>query len=85
MTSTNQALIGWRFIVQAPNERTPRCYAAGAPVNETHSSLIDQIARAEALVGDYLSITNEKVKFDGPLTNGQIRQLDLKAGEVKPI
>ena len=35
------------------------------------------------LVGDHLSVTNERVEFQRRLTDGEIARLRLKAGEVK--
>jgi hypothetical protein len=48
-----------------------------------HPSLEYETGHAEALVGDHLSVTNQRVEFQRRLTDGEIARLRLKAGEVK--
>jgi len=59
----------------------PRLYAAVA--QRRTPSLEHETGHAEALVGDHLSVTNERVEFQRRLTDGEIARLGLKAGEVK--
>jgi hypothetical protein len=48
-----------------------------------YASLADEVGHAEALVGDRLLVTNEKVEFRRRLMDGEIARLGLKVGEVK--
>ena len=76
-------LIGWLVAVQGPKDPMPRLYAAVAQ-RKAHPSLEHETGHAEALVGDHLSVTNEReVEFQRRLTDGEIARLRLKAGEVK--
>ena len=72
----------WLVSVQGPSDPKPRLYAAAAERTADHS-LEFEIGHAEALVGEHLSVTNEQVKFQRHLTDGEIARLGLKAGEVK--
>jgi hypothetical protein len=74
--------IGWLVAVQGPNDRQQRLYAAVAQ-RKAYPSLEYETGHAEALVGDHLSVTNERVEFQRRLTDGEIARLRLKAGEVK--
>ena len=47
-----------------------------------YPSLEHETGHAEALVGDHLSVTNERVEFQRRLTDVEIARLRLKAGEV---
>jgi hypothetical protein len=47
------------------------------------ASLEHETGHAEALVGDHLSVTNERLEFQRRLTDGEIARLGLKPGEVK--
>jgi hypothetical protein len=76
-------LIGWLVAVQGPKDPKPRLYAAVAQRNAAYPSLEHETVHAEALVGDHLSVTNERVEFQRRLTIGEIARLRLKAGEVR--
>jgi hypothetical protein len=76
-------LIGWLVAVQGPKDPKPRLYAAIAQRKAAYPSLEYETGHAEALVGDHLSVTNERVEFQRRLTIGEIARLRLKAGEVK--
>lgn len=80
-----QALLGWLVSVQGPNDLQARLYAAGAPEDKTFRSVIDEMTCAMALVGDHMSVTNQRVNFERHLTAGEIGRFQLKAGEVKPF
>ena len=75
-------LIGWLVAVQGPEDLKPRLYAAVAERID-YTSLEYETGHAEALVGDHLSVTNERVEFQRRLTDGEIARLRLKAGEFK--
>ena len=62
----------------------PRLYAAVVERRrKAYSSLEHETGHAEALVGDHLSVTNERVEFQRRLTDSEIARLGLKPGEVK--
>jgi hypothetical protein len=48
-----------------------------------YAVVADGFAHAQALVGNYCKITNEKVEAAGILTDREVEQLALKRGEVK--
>jgi len=76
-------LVGWLVAVQGPKDSMPRLYAVVAQ-RKAYPSLEHETGHAEALVGDHLSVTNEReVEFQRRLTDGEIARLRLKAGEVK--
>lgn len=75
--------IGWLVAVQGPNDPQQQLYAAVAQRKAAYPSLEYETGHAEALVGDHLSVTNERVEFQRRLTDGEIARLRLKAGEVK--
>jgi hypothetical protein len=75
-------LNGWLVAVQGPNDRQPRLYA-GVAERVTYASLAYEAGHAEALVGDLLLVTNERVEFQRRLTDGEVARLGLKVGEVK--
>ena len=77
-------LNGWLVAAQGPNDPHQQLYAAVAE-RVKYSSIADEKAHAEALVGDYLLVTNERIEFRRRLTDGEIARLGLKAGEVKQI
>jgi hypothetical protein len=79
---SNKRLVGWLVAVQGPKDPMPRLYAAVAQ-QKAYPSLEHETGHAEALVGDHLSVTNERVEFQRRLTNSEIARLRLKAGEVK--
>jgi len=58
-----------------PQERQPRLYAVVA----------DDSAHAQALVGEYASVTNEQVEFERVLTEGDVARPKIKSGEVKQL
>ena len=74
--------IGWLVAVQGPNDPQQQLYAAVAQ-RKAYPSLEYETGHAEALVGNHLSVTNERVEFQRRLTDGEIARLRLKAGEVK--
>ena len=74
-------LIGWLVAVQGPKDPMPRLYAAVAQ-RKAYPSLEHETGHAEALVGDHLSVTNERVEFQRRLTDGEIARLGLKPGKV---
>lgn len=77
-------LIGWLVAVQGPKDPMPRLYAAVVERRrKAYPSLEHETGHAEALVGDHLSVTNERVEFQRRLTDGEIARLGLKPGEVK--
>jgi hypothetical protein len=76
--------IGWLVAVQGPKDPQQQLYAAVAQRKAAYPSLEYETGQhAEALVGDHLSVTNERVEFQRRLTNSEIARLRLKAGEVK--
>ena len=75
--------IGWLVAVQGPNDPQQQLYAAVAQRKAAYPSLEHETGHAEALVGDHLSVTNERVEFQRRLTNGETARLRLKPGEVK--
>ena len=75
--------IGWLVAVQGPNDPQQQLYAAVAQRKAAYPSLEHETGHAEALVGDHLSVTNERVEFQRRLTDVEIARLGLKAGEVK--
>jgi hypothetical protein len=76
-------LIGWLVAVQGPKDPQQQLYAAVAQRKAAYPSLEYETGHAEALVGDHLSVMNERVEFQRRLTDGEIARLRLKAGEVK--
>jgi hypothetical protein len=78
----SKQLIGWLVAVQGSKDPKPRLYAAVVQ-QKAYPSLENETGHAEALVGDHLSVTNERVEFQRRLTIGEIARLRLKAGEVK--
>jgi hypothetical protein len=80
---SSKRLIGWLVAVQGPKDPMPRLYAAVAERKAAYPSRENETGHAEALVGDHLSVTNERVEFRRRLTNGEIARLRLNAGEVK--
>ena len=75
-------LIGWLVAVQGRKDPMPRLYAAVAE-RKAYPSLEHETRYAEALVGDHLSVTNEReVEFQRRLTDGEIARIGLKAGKV---
>ena len=78
----DQRLNGWLLAVKGPSDPKPRLYAAAAE-RAADPSLEYEIGHALALVGDHLSVTNERVEFQRRLTDGEIAGLGVKAGEVK--
>lgn len=78
----SKRLIGWLVAMRGPHDTEPRLYAAVAEW-QAYPSLEYETGHAEALVGDLLSTTNERVEFQRRLTDGEIKRLGLKAGEVK--
>jgi hypothetical protein len=74
-------LVGWLVAVEGSKDPKPRLYAAVAEWME-YSSLQYEIGHAEALVGDHLSVTNERVEFQRRLTDGELARIGLKAGKV---
>jgi hypothetical protein len=80
---SNKRLVGWLVAVQGPNDPKQRLSAAVAQRKAAYPSLEHETGHAEALVGDHLSVTNERVEFQQRLTNGEIARLRLEAGEVK--
>ena len=81
--SKRKHLIGWLVAMQGPKDPQQRLYAAVAQHKAAHPSLEHETRHAEALVGDHLSVTNERVEFQRRLTDVEIARLRLKAGEVK--
>jgi hypothetical protein len=77
----NYRLVGWLVAVQGPKDPMPRLYAAVAQ-RKAYPSLEHETGHAEALVGDHLSVTNERVEFQRRLTDGEIARLGLKPGKV---
>jgi hypothetical protein len=80
--SDQHHLNGWLVAVQGPNDPQPRLYAVVAE-RVTYVSLAEEVGHAEALVGDRLLVTNERVEFRRRLTDGEVARLGLKVGEVK--
>jgi hypothetical protein len=78
----NERPSGWLVAVQGPNDPKPKLYAVVVEP-KAYLSVAHELARAEALVGDHLSVTNERLGFHRRLTDGEIARLGLKAGEVK--
>ena len=76
-------LIGWLVAVQGPKDPMQRLYAAVAQRKAASPSLEQETGHAEALVGDHLSVTSERLEFQLRLTDGEIVRLGLKSGEVK--
>ena len=74
-------LIGWLVAVQGRKDPMPRLYAAVAE-RKAYPSLEHETGHAEALVGDHLSVTSERVEFQRRLTDGEIARIGLKAGKV---
>jgi hypothetical protein len=81
---SDQRLDGWLVTVQGPNDPEPRWYAAVAE-RVAYPSPDYETGHAEALVGDHLSVTNERVAFARRLTEGKVALLGLKAGGVKQV
>ena len=54
-------LMGWLVAVQGPKDPMPRLYAAVVQRKAYPSE--HETGHAEALVGDHLSVTNERVEF----------------------
>jgi hypothetical protein len=82
-TIMSKRKIGWLVAVQGPKDPQQQLYAAVAQRTAAYPSLEYETGHAEALVGDHLSVTNERVEFQRRLTDGEIARLRLKAGEVK--
>jgi len=78
---SNKRLVGWLVAVQGPKDPMPRLYAAVAE-RKAYPSLEHETGHAEALVGDHLSVTSERVEFQRRLTDGEIARIGLKAGKV---
>ena len=66
--------MGWLISVQSPEASHRPIYAT---VADTHE-------RAKVLVQNYCSITNETIRLERILTDGEIKLLGLQPGEVKP-
>jgi hypothetical protein len=80
---SSKRLIGWLVAVQGRKDPQQQLYAAVAQRQAAYPSLEHETGHAEVLVGDHLSVTNERVEFQRRLTDGEIVRLGLKAGEVK--
>jgi hypothetical protein len=79
---SDQRPLGWVISVQASNDPKPKLYAVVVEP-KAYLSVADELARAQALVGEHLSVTKERVEFQRRLTDGEVARLGLKAGEVK--
>lgn len=72
---TNQGPTGWLIQVHPPfRPSQARLYAV----------IADNVHHAVALVGEYCSVTNERVLFEKTLTPADVAGLRLKPGMVKP-
>ena len=80
---SSKRLIGWLVAVQGRKDPQQQLYAAVAQRQAAYPSLEHETGHADVLVGDHLSVTNERVEFQRRLTDGEIARLRLKAGEVK--
>ena len=72
----------------APTPSRPFCYlmsvlTPGAESAKWYAVLADDLAHAQALVGDSCNIANAKIEFERLLTDTTIKRLKLKPGEVK--
>jgi hypothetical protein len=45
--------------------------------------LTDNLQRAKVLVGDHVAVNSQRVEFERPLTEQEIRKLGLKPNEVR--
>ena len=70
---THMRPMGWLISVQSPEASHRPIYAT---VADTHE-------RAKVLVQNYCSITNETIRLERILTDGEIKLLGLQPGEVK--
>ena len=52
---------------------------------ELYVTVADTREHAEVLVGDHCNVTNETIKLERTLADGEIERLGLKPGEVKTI
>ena len=50
---------------------------------ELYVTVADTREHAEVLVGDHCNVTNETIKLERVLADGEIERLGLKRGEVK--
>lgn len=71
-----------------PTPIRPSCYlmsvlTPGAENANWYAVLADDLAHAQALVGEYCNIANANIKFERLLTDTTIKRLMLKPGEVK--
>ena len=66
-------MLGFLISVQTPQDSRPRLYATVANSYE----------QAKTLVGNYCPITNEAVRLEKILTEGETKSLGLQPGEVK--
>ena len=55
----------------------------GAENGIWYAVLADDLAHAQALVGEYCNIGNANIEFERLLTDTTIKRLKLKRGEVK--
>ena len=79
---SDQRPLGWLISVQRPNDPELEFYAVVVEP-KAYVSIADEPARAEALVGEYLSVTNERLEFQRRLSQGEVALLGLEAGKVK--
>ena len=73
-----------------PTPSRPSCYlmsvlTPGAESAKWYAVLADDLAHAQALVGDACNIANAQIEFERFLTDTTIKRLKLKPGEVKPF
>jgi hypothetical protein len=47
-----------------------------------YATVADTLEHAELLVGNHCAVSNEKVRFERVLTDGEIERLDLKPSKV---
>jgi hypothetical protein len=68
------AFIGWVIRVQPVGASPAKLYAV----------LTDNIHHAEALVGDYCGVTNQRLTLAKVMDDNEVARLGLKRDEVKP-
>ena len=71
-----------------PTPNRPSCYllsalTPGAESAKWYAVAADDLAHAQALMGDYCNLANAKIEFERLLTDTTIKRLKLKRGEVK--
>jgi hypothetical protein len=65
--------MGWLFSVEAPR----------ATYHQLYATVANTLEQARLQLFNHCSITNETIRFEGLLTDEQIKLVGIQSGEVK--